>query len=347
MVHRGFKRESEKKQPETMVPFNTEKREVIDTPDLNNEVSRRMGELLLRGHTMLNAECECGGILMEDRHGVRRCIACEVREEAPEEDTVVQPSSSSVDTVDDDDRVEMREYVSTNMGKLLMRGHTMLDANCKCSCILMEDREGNRTCLACEFRENKKTKKNTVHADNGFKVVEIPLNGEISSRVIEIPLNGDLPSSSRPAHLDWDDNEEVKDTERDAISARMGEYLLKGVAMLDEYCHCGGIIMQDRGGRKLCVDCEVRNEGKTVEVKEPEKKIMKTEEKPPKKVSFQEQNTPLRKALPPSEWKTVVQMTVESKLIWLSNRLSKTEDYDEMAKILDLIDKGTNVAKNL
>lgn len=63
-----------------MVPFNTEvcnfrtrfclvsslnftyfkKREVIDTPDLNNEVSRRMGELLLRGHTMLNAECECG-----------------------------------------------------------------------------------------------------------------------------------------------------------------------------------------------------------------------------------------------------------------------------------------------
>lgn len=120
--------------------------------------------------------------------------------------------------------------------------------------------------------------------------------------------------------------------------------------------------MQDRGGRKLCVDCEVRNEGKTVEVKEPEKKIMKTEEKPPKKVSFQEQNTPLRKvliydrlsiysiliqALPPSEWKTVVQMTVESKLIWLSNRLSKTEDYDEMAKILDLIDKGTNVAKNL
>lgn len=121
--------------------------------------------------------------------------------------------------------------------------------------------------------------------------------------------------------------------------------------------------MQERGGRKLCVDCEVRNEGKTVEVKEPEKKIMKTEEKPPKKVvSFQEQNTPLRKvsiddwlsiysiliqALPPSEWKTVVQMTVESKLIWLSNRLSKTEDYDEMDKILDLIDKATNVAKNL
>ncbi|GMR41659.1 hypothetical protein PMAYCL1PPCAC_11854, partial [Pristionchus mayeri] len=195
MVHRGFKREKETKQAEIMTPFNTEKREVFDTPDMTSEVSRRMGELLLRGHTMLNAECECGGILMEDRNGVRRCIACEVREEEPA-DRVEQPSSSTV-THDVVDQGEMRDYVSTHMGKLLMRGYTMLDANCACSCILMEDRQGNRKCLACEFREKKKKgtkEEKTPSKDFGFKVVEIPLNAEV-------------PSSSREMEIeyDWDD----------------------------------------------------------------------------------------------------------------------------------------------
>lgn len=41
--------------------------------------------------------------------------------------------------------------------------------------------------------------------------------------------------------MDWDEfgEDEKKDSERDAITAKMGEYLLKGVAMLDEYCDCG------------------------------------------------------------------------------------------------------------
>ncbi|GMS88510.1 hypothetical protein PENTCL1PPCAC_10685 [Pristionchus entomophagus] len=344
MVHRGFKRESDTNQQKTMAPFNTEKREVFDTPDMNTEVSRRMGELLLRGHTMLNAECECGGILMEDRNGVRRCISCEVREEAPADPPVAseESSASSINTEVVVDQGEMREYVSNGMGRLLMKGYTMLDAYCSCSCILMEDREGNRTCLACEFRERKRNKKDTVEADMGFKVVEIPLNAEI-------------PSSSRSVQIDWDDDleEDKKDTERDAITAKMGEYLLKGVAMLDEYCNCGGIMMQERGGgRKLCVECEIRNEGKEKMEEEkkkiePVKEVKKTEEKPPKKVSFHDQHSHIRKALPPSEWKTVTQMTIESKLIWLSNRLSKTEDYEEMSKILDLIAKATSVVKHL
>lgn len=52
----------------------------------------------------------------------------------------------------------------------------------------MEDRDGRRTCLACEYRERNKTKKDTVAADLGFKVVEIPLNAEIpsSSRAIQV-----------------------------------------------------------------------------------------------------------------------------------------------------------------
>ncbi|VDK25273.1 unnamed protein product, partial [Anisakis simplex] len=38
-----------------------------------------MGELLLRGYTMLDAYCNvCTGILMEDRQGVRVCVTCDL-----------------------------------------------------------------------------------------------------------------------------------------------------------------------------------------------------------------------------------------------------------------------------
>ncbi|VDP12690.1 unnamed protein product [Onchocerca flexuosa] len=46
---------------------------------LRDRISSRMGELLLLGQTMLNEYCElCAGILMEDRQGVRCCVACDM-----------------------------------------------------------------------------------------------------------------------------------------------------------------------------------------------------------------------------------------------------------------------------
>nr|CDJ81911.1 Sjogrens syndrome scleroderma autoantigen 1 domain containing protein [Haemonchus contortus] len=51
-----------------------------------DDVSKKMGELLLRGVTMLDAYCHiCDGILMEDRNGVRRCVTCELLEEHTKE----------------------------------------------------------------------------------------------------------------------------------------------------------------------------------------------------------------------------------------------------------------------
>ncbi|KAK6010754.1 Sjogren'S syndrome/scleroderma autoantigen 1 [Ostertagia ostertagi] len=45
-----------------------------------------MGELLLRGVTMLDAYCQtCSGILMEDRSGVRTCVTCELFAERTKE----------------------------------------------------------------------------------------------------------------------------------------------------------------------------------------------------------------------------------------------------------------------
>uniref|UniRef100_A0A0R3RYF3 Sjogren's syndrome/scleroderma autoantigen 1 (Autoantigen p27) n=1 Tax=Elaeophora elaphi TaxID=1147741 RepID=A0A0R3RYF3_9BILA len=46
---------------------------------LRDRISSRMGELLLLGQTMLNEYCElCAGILMENRQGVRSCVACDM-----------------------------------------------------------------------------------------------------------------------------------------------------------------------------------------------------------------------------------------------------------------------------
>ncbi|VBB28455.1 unnamed protein product [Acanthocheilonema viteae] len=46
---------------------------------LRDRISSRMGELLLLGQTMLNEYCElCTGILMENRHGVRSCVTCDM-----------------------------------------------------------------------------------------------------------------------------------------------------------------------------------------------------------------------------------------------------------------------------
>ncbi|KJH50287.1 Sjogren'S syndrome/scleroderma autoantigen 1 [Dictyocaulus viviparus] len=54
--------------------------------EFRDGVSRRMGELLLQGMTMLDAYCQvCNGILMEDRNGVRNCVTCELFEERTKE----------------------------------------------------------------------------------------------------------------------------------------------------------------------------------------------------------------------------------------------------------------------
>lgn len=47
--------------------------------NIRDQVSMKMGDLLLRGYTMLNAYCDiCSGILMEDRQGVRVCVTCDL-----------------------------------------------------------------------------------------------------------------------------------------------------------------------------------------------------------------------------------------------------------------------------
>ncbi|KAK6026727.1 Sjogren'S syndrome/scleroderma autoantigen 1 [Ostertagia ostertagi] len=72
---------------EEMAPVNgireLSEEQLAEAQELRNkfrdEVSKKMGELLLRGVTMLDAYCQtCSGILMEDRSGVRTCVTCEL-----------------------------------------------------------------------------------------------------------------------------------------------------------------------------------------------------------------------------------------------------------------------------
>ncbi|VDO87816.1 unnamed protein product [Heligmosomoides polygyrus] len=86
MVHRGFTEHSRtaRNYSEEMAPVNgirdaSSFRLFRNSWLFRDEVSKRMGELLLRGVTMLDAYCQvCNGILMEDRNGVRTCVTCEL-----------------------------------------------------------------------------------------------------------------------------------------------------------------------------------------------------------------------------------------------------------------------------
>jgi len=52
---------------------------VLDKENFRDRVSKDMGDLLLRGYTMLNEYCDiCKGILMSNREGIRNCVACDV-----------------------------------------------------------------------------------------------------------------------------------------------------------------------------------------------------------------------------------------------------------------------------
>ncbi|MFH4980730.1 hypothetical protein AB6A40_007439 [Gnathostoma spinigerum] len=46
---------------------------------MRDQISSKMGDMLLRGYTMLNAYCQtCSGILMQDRGGELHCVTCDL-----------------------------------------------------------------------------------------------------------------------------------------------------------------------------------------------------------------------------------------------------------------------------
>ncbi|CAJ0950070.1 unnamed protein product, partial [Mesorhabditis belari] len=76
-----------------------------------DQVSKQMGELLLLGHTMLDAYCQiCNGILMESRTGTRKCVACDIWDaNNPKKTNSIQTLSQSASVQQDSEMLNSSE----------------------------------------------------------------------------------------------------------------------------------------------------------------------------------------------------------------------------------------------
>ncbi|EGT34731.1 hypothetical protein CAEBREN_12220 [Caenorhabditis brenneri] len=183
------------------------------------------------------------------------------------------------------------------------------------------------------------------------------------------PING--------FHQENDEALRLRDSFRDEVSKRMGELLLKGQTMLDEYCQtCSGILMEDRTGVRRCVTCEVFQEktsqivgevplqeeefheaADTIPIHEKEKQTA------PKKTVIQKAVSSSQKAVPaPKKTKKSVEASKESdtpdaveaakeavlrKLEWAASKLDATEETARVFDFLSIIQKSAETLQAL
>lgn len=63
----------------------------------SNQISKLMGEYMLKGYRMLDRVCHCGTILLQNRDGVDCCVACkELETECAKDDPVLSPEAARV-----------------------------------------------------------------------------------------------------------------------------------------------------------------------------------------------------------------------------------------------------------
>ncbi|CAI2348304.1 unnamed protein product [Caenorhabditis sp. 36 PRJEB53466] len=180
------------------------------------------------------------------------------------------------------------------------------------------------------------------------------------------PINGFHPENSESIRL--------RDAFRDEVSKRMGELLLKGQTMLDEYCPtCSGILMEDRTGVRRCVTCELYTEKlnetphvvaeiplqsedlkEAAEIPVPTPKV--SEQKAAKKVLPSKVATPVTKAkkvVETSEERSLsdavsaAKQAVLQKLEWATAELNATEESARVLNFLAVIQKSAETLSAL
>ncbi|UMM22623.1 hypothetical protein L5515_003750 [Caenorhabditis briggsae] len=182
------------------------------------------------------------------------------------------------------------------------------------------------------------------------------------------PING--------FHEENVDSIRLRESFRDEVSKRMGELLLKGQTMLDEYCPtCSGILMEDRTGVRRCVTCELFQE-KTAslivaEIPLQEEDLEEAVNEPPVQHSVPVEKTVPRKVVVPKpapsapvakKSKKVTSSTKECnqseaieaarnavirKLEWATSKLDSAEDVDSVSDFLSLIQKSAETLQSL
>ncbi|KAM3723611.1 Protein ZNRD2 [Dirofilaria immitis] len=176
--------------------------------------------------------------------------------------------------------------------------------------------------------------------------------------------------------------EQTRRSLRDRISSRMGELLLLGQTMLNEYCElCAGILMADRQGVRCCVTCDMVNRELSREsnnrnpvanndnpndmndIATENSSISRSNEvlQPPH-LSVERENSSTRTLrsrrhpveddlsqrfdfLGPRSVRMIIQ-TVDEKLRWCAERLKSCENVEEVMNLYEAIDRGIRILEH-
>ena len=177
-----------------------------------------------------------------------------------------------------------RDKISMKLGELMLVGWTLLaeicpDPACN-SNPLMRLRDGPMKCVSCEreFERNEDTGVLSIKMSSDTNVnanIDMESSSALQSSHNEI-LNSDR--NGRDFHVENDDfyfvdapkirqshDLAVAADSRDT-SAKIGNHLMQGWALLDEVClssSCNGEVplMRDLEGKKICVDCDLNEDG--------------------------------------------------------------------------------------
>lgn len=145
-----------------------------DAYEFSDQVSNKMGEMILQGYKMLDEICStCGNVLLANQHKEKGCVACamllakemEISDKAngidSKESNAIEMKKANIITEESRKigettklpKKSLSDKISSKMGDLLVKGHTMLDEYCTvCSGILMKDPQTSvKNCIACQI----------------------------------------------------------------------------------------------------------------------------------------------------------------------------------------------------
>uniref|UniRef100_A0AAF5DEI2 Sjoegren syndrome/scleroderma autoantigen 1 n=1 Tax=Strongyloides stercoralis TaxID=6248 RepID=A0AAF5DEI2_STRER len=173
--------------------------------EFTEKVSNKMGEMILQGYTMLDEVCgTCGNVLLANQRKEKGCVACAmlvINEMGPfervedvskekfgllkiEKANSIQEGTEKLKETTMLPEKSLSDKISSKMGELLVKGHTMLDEYCvTCSGILMKDPQtSTKNCIACQISKPQEDKLNEKNVGRGA----LTINKKKSSHEIVI-----------------------------------------------------------------------------------------------------------------------------------------------------------------
>uniref|UniRef100_A0A1I8AVM4 Sjoegren syndrome/scleroderma autoantigen 1 n=1 Tax=Steinernema glaseri TaxID=37863 RepID=A0A1I8AVM4_9BILA len=99
-----------------------------------------------------------------------------------------------------------------------------------------------------------------VQSSEKSEVSAAPWEGKEEDEVVKIwkPKSEKVEKMNGAKLVDANEVRQLQSQVRDEVSKRMGDLLLKGYTMLDQYCdQCQGILMESRSNELICLQCTV------------------------------------------------------------------------------------------